>query len=379
MINQMVTIANMVVSSFIQMWPYLLVTIPLSVAVQLAGADRYINRALGSRPLIAIVLGTVVGAFSPFCSCSVIPVIAALLIGGVPLAPVMSFWIASPSMDPEIFFLSVSALGWDLAIWRLGSTLILSLAAGFVTHCVTQRGWLGERIVRSQEIPSVKDRWVMVKRGLSFILNVINSIKERLTVLVPYQRAAVMKLGSHAQMACCAAIASVDNAQVPGPVPCPEAGCDSTEEEIAKCGCSSSPTSFVRRLFTETWKATLMVAKFMALSFLLKALITLYVPSEWIVGLLGRQNSYSILAATLIGIPMYTSNVATLPMISSLLAMGMSPGAALAFLIAGPTTTLPAMAAVWGITNRRVFGLYLSFSLIGALFFGYLYGIVAGF
>jgi len=65
-------------------------------------------------------------------------------------------------------------------------------------------------------------------------------------------------------------------------------------------------------------------------------------------------------------------------MISGLLVQGMNPAAALTFLVAGRTTTLPAMAAVWGITNRRVFTLYLSFSLIGALIFGYLYRIVAG-
>ena len=109
---------NFVVENLVQIWPYLLVTIPLAVAVQLSGAAKFIRRALTARPLLAIVLATAVGAFSPFCSCTVIPVVAALLIGGVPLAPVMSFWIASPSMDPETFFLSVATIGWKLAVWR---------------------------------------------------------------------------------------------------------------------------------------------------------------------------------------------------------------------------------------------------------------------
>jgi hypothetical protein len=33
-------------------------------------------------------------------------------LSGVPLAPIMSSWIASPTMDPEIFTLSVGILGW---------------------------------------------------------------------------------------------------------------------------------------------------------------------------------------------------------------------------------------------------------------------------
>ena len=121
-----------------------------------------------------------------------------------------------------------------------------------------------------------------------------------------------------------------------------------------------------------------MVAKFMALAFFLEALITLYVPAEWITGLVGRDNSYAILMAALLGVPAYTSNLAALPMIGGLLAQGMNPAAALAFLVAGPTTTLPAMAAVWGLSTRRVFVLYVSFSLVGAVVAGYVYGLVAG-
>jgi uncharacterized membrane protein YraQ (UPF0718 family) len=122
----------------------------------------------------------------------------------------------------------------------------------------------------------------------------------------------------------------------------------------------------------------MMVAKFMALAFFLEALITLYVPAEWITGLVGRDNAYAILMAALLGVPAYTSNLAALPMIGGLLAQGMNPAAALAFLIAGPTTTLPAMAAVWGLATRRVFVLYVSFSLVGAVVAGYVYGLVAG-
>ena len=55
---------------------------------------------------------------------------------------------------------------------------------------------------------------------------------------------------------------------------------------------------------------------------------------------------------------------------------GMSPAAALAFLIAGPTTTIPAMAAVWGLATRPVFVLYASFSLVGAIVLGVVYSLV---
>ena len=60
------------------------------------------------------------------------------------------------------------------------------------------------------------------------------------------------------------------------------------------------------------------------------------------------------------------------------MAQGMNPAPALAFLIAGPTTALPTMAAVQGLTTRRVFALYVTFALAGAVIAGYVYSLVMG-
>jgi uncharacterized membrane protein YraQ (UPF0718 family) len=114
-----------------------------------------------------------------------------------------------------------------------------------------------------------------------------------------------------------------------------------------------------------------MVVKYMTLAFLIAALIDLYVPDDWIASLLGKDNPWAVIGAAGIGIPAYTSNLTALPLIEGLLNQGMDPAAGLAFLLAGPTTTLPAMAAVWGLTSWRVFVLYVSISLIGAIVMGY--------
>lgn len=375
MFDQILAIAQFMLNAFLHVWPYLLITIPLAVAVQMSGASKYIQRAFAAQPIIAIFLATAVGAFSPFCSCGVIPVVATLLIGGVPLAPVMSFWIASPSMDPEVFFLSVATLGWELAVWRLVSTLLLSLSAGFITHLVVQRGWLGTEILRRRQPTSVQSNWVLLKQGWQ-------NLKRRLT-FSPVLGFVGGQTTLAAEAPCCGSSAEITltdewkpAALAPtSPSSCSSSGCGAGSAPAAASSCSPQSPSFRQRLLTESKSATLMVAKFMALAFLLEALITLYVPSEWIAGLLGQQNRWSILAAALIGVPVYTTELTALPLMSGLLAQGMNPAAALAFLIAGPTTTLPAMAAVWGLTTRRVFFLYVSFVLVGAVVFGYAYSL----
>jgi uncharacterized membrane protein YraQ (UPF0718 family) len=381
MLDQISTIIDFIAAAFLHIWPYLVITIPLAVAVRMSGASRYINRAFQTRPMIAILLATAVGAFSPFCSCGVIPVIAALLMSGVPLAPVMSFWIASPSMDPETFFLSVSAIGWELAVWRLVATLILSLSAGFATHFVVARGWLGQWILRQQgktSAPStralLKQSWGRLTRGLASTPS-LRLVREQ--PAIASAASCSTNTSAEVRLSGSGAAAAISLA--------PTSSCDATcgaraddnPSSTQESSCSARPASFRRRLLEETWSATLMVVKFMALAFFLEALITLYVPDEWIAGLLGHQNPWAILTAALLGVPVYTSNLAALPMVSGLLAQGMNPAAALAFLIAGPTTTLPAMAAVWGLTTRRVFALYVSFSLAGAVLLGYAYHLVA--
>jgi uncharacterized membrane protein YraQ (UPF0718 family) len=406
--DELLKIGDYIFNSFLHIWPYLLLTIPFAVAIQMSGASKYIKRAFAARPMVAIILATLVGAFSPFCSCGVIPVIASLLIGGVPLAPVMSFWIASPSMDPEIFFLSVGMIGWPLALWRLAATLLLSFGAGLITHLAMEKGWLGQSILRSRKSTPVESSFKLLKKGWQQLKAQFNrtrdvrhpsthagSPSDTLLQLVPvlqtssYTGTAVGKAGC----AECASDMQIAPMGQPSPgiatrspiaAPANESCCGSQPAETDCCGsqpaetacCDESP-SFKSRLLKETSGAVWMVGKFMALAFVLEALITLYVPANWISASLGSQSPLAIISAALLGIPAYTTSLTALPMISGLLNQGMNPAAAIAFLIAGPTTTLPAMAAVWPLVARRVFILYVSFALVGAVLTGVCYSLLA--
>lgn len=391
--NEVLRIGNFTMEAFLHIWPYLVVTIPLAVAVQMSGASKYIKRAFRAKPMTAIVLATAVGAFSPFCSCGVIPIIASLLISGVPLAPVMSFWIASPAMDPEIFFLSVGMIGWELAVWRLAATLVLSFSAGFITQILMDRGWLGRQVLQSRKYPPSRSLFGRIKKVWSEFKGRPRKMplsESMVPQSMPVSASRVQLMAVNRPM---------DNA-VPG---MRFSMCTSCEAETSpvtgglrplvaesvsavneKNCCSSvqdsepaiNPSSFRKRLCKETLAATWMVTKFMALAFLLEGLITLYVPERWITGALGADNPLTIITAVLLGVPAYTTSLTALPMIGGLLNQGMNPAAALAFLIAGPITTLPAMAAVWPLVARRVFLLYVSFALAGAVLIGYTFSLV---
>src|SRR5262249_12295954 len=91
--------------------PWFLPSVLFAAGAKATGSDALIARAFVGREAWVIPIAAIVGGLTPFCSCGVIPLVAGLFAAGVPLAPVMAFWIASPLMDPTQFFVIAGTLG----------------------------------------------------------------------------------------------------------------------------------------------------------------------------------------------------------------------------------------------------------------------------
>lgn len=126
--------------ALLQTSPFLLLSIGLAAYAGATGADGLIARAFSGAPVIMIFVAAAFGGLSPFCSCGVIPLIAALLAMGVPLSAVMAFWLASPVIDPSMFALTVGVLGYEFAIAKTLAAIGLGVAGGFVTLALTRLG-----------------------------------------------------------------------------------------------------------------------------------------------------------------------------------------------------------------------------------------------
>ena len=120
--------------------PFLLASVLVAASVKATGLDHQIAVIFSGRQAPVIFVAALFGALSPFCSCGVVPIIAALLASGVPLAPVMAFWIASPLMDPEMFVLMAPVMGLEFTLAKTLSAFSIGLVAGFATHALTARG-----------------------------------------------------------------------------------------------------------------------------------------------------------------------------------------------------------------------------------------------
>ncbi len=110
----------------------------LAVAyLKATGAENLLAKAFEGNPARMIVMAALLGGLSPFCSCEVIPFIAALLAVGAPLGAVMAFWLASPLMDPAMFAITTGAIGTDFAIAKTVAAVGLGIFGGFGTQLLS--------------------------------------------------------------------------------------------------------------------------------------------------------------------------------------------------------------------------------------------------
>ena len=294
------------VTSMVGIAPYFLLAILFAGYTKASGADKLIARAFSGRIEMAIVTASIVGALSPFCSCGVIPLIAAMLASGVPLAPVMAFCISSPIMDPEMFILTAAGIHLNFAIAKTVAAVGLGLIAGFTVYAL--------------------QKWRPLDQPL---------------------------------------------------------------KEAVGCGCSKpsfDPHAKVRvnwrfwqqpqqmQEFFEVIRTNgLFLGKWMLLAFLLESLMIAYVPAEWISSFVGSDSWAAIPLSAVVGVPAYMNGYAAIPLISGLLTMGMTPGAALAFATAGAVSSIPAAMAVFVLVKRQIFVLYIALGFFGSLLAGYVY------
>ena len=140
--DQAVQSIGFTLGNLVKVAPFLLLSVGFAAVAAATGADALIGRAFAGSPLAMVLLAALAGALSPFCSCGVIPLIAALLAMGVPLSAVMAFWLASPVMDPSMFLLTSGVIGMDFAIAKTLAAIGLGLLGGLVVHALARGGRL---------------------------------------------------------------------------------------------------------------------------------------------------------------------------------------------------------------------------------------------
>ena len=105
------------------------------------------------------------------------------------------------------------------------------------------------------------------------------------------------------------------------------------------------------------------------------AVIHNWIPESWIEAVLGSNNPFGVVLATLVGIPMYADIFGTIPVAEALLAKGAQLGTILSFMMAVTTLSLPSMIMLRKAVKPKLLALFIGVCTAGIILVGYLFNI----
>ena len=112
----------------------------------------------GKPKWLARTLAIILGAITPFCSCSSVPLFIGFVEAGIPLGVTFSFLIASPMINEVAAVILVGILGWKLAALYIGSGLLVAYVGGVIMDRFKPERWVEEYVwkIHMGDTPAVE-------------------------------------------------------------------------------------------------------------------------------------------------------------------------------------------------------------------------------
>ncbi|MEC8208621.1 MAG: SO_0444 family Cu/Zn efflux transporter, partial [Pseudomonadota bacterium] len=303
---------------------------------------NFLNRHLGKEGLWTTVKAAFIGAPMPLCSCGVIPAAIGLRRAGASKSATTAFLVSTPETGVDSVSVSYVLLGPFMAIIRPIAAVCSAIVAGVLVGKDSEL----------QQVQSTESDKESTKAD--------SCCSSKQPKPVTTTSCCSKEAPAKPAQSCCSSKESQ-------PIQEQQQSC-STEKAapIQKSCCSSEqPTKAVESRFSKMKRAVsfscnklledtmiwLMIGLFFA------ALVQTYVPesflSQWGNGIL------AMLVVILISIPMYICATASTPIAAGLLLSGVSPGAVLVFMLAGPATNIATLGVVGKELGKRAVFAYL--------------------
>lgn len=128
------------------------------------------------------------------------------------------------------------------------------------------------------------------------------------------------------------------------------------------------------------WKQVVATAKKVAPYVLIGvgigAIIHNWIPEDFIVKVLGDNNSFGVVLATIAGVPMYADIFGTIPIAEALLAKGALLGVVLSFMMGVTTLSLPSMIMLHKAVKPKLLGIFIAICIVGIIVVGYFFNAI---
>ena len=271
--------------------------------------ERVRDYLAGKNRGVGYLLGSGFGAITPFCSCSSIPVFLGFTSAGIPVGITMSFLLTSPLINEVAILLLMSLLGWKFTLLYIVVGMTVGIIGGLFLDAIKAERWLQSFAAKALE----------------------NGQKNQSTT-------------------------NNDSSE----------NNESTSQSLSFSERHRFAKDETLEIFGRVWKWVIIGVG-------LGAALHGFVPDGWIEQYLGDGQWWSVPAAVLLGIPLYSNATGVIPVMESLINNGLPVGTTLAFCMSTVAASFPEFILLKQVMQWRLLAtvflmLLISFTLIGWVF-----------
>ncbi len=314
---------------FTESAPWLLLGLLIAGIINRLMPLDFLQKHMGKSDLSSIIKAAFIGAPLPLCSCGVIPAALGLRRAGASRSATVSFLVATPETGVDSISISYALLGPFMAVIRPVAAIFSAIFTGIVVMFTTK------------DITGVSHQ--TANSGCC------SSEQEKAE-----EKTCCSKKEIAEESGCCSKNSKVTN----------------KSSEIVQPQKDNLFKLIMSSLKFSAGKLLEDITKWLMIGLLLAAIIKTWVPTDFLVQ--WGHGFMAMLVMALVGIPMYICATASTPIAAGFLAAGVSPGAILVFMLAGPATNISTMGMIKQELGKSVLLVYVSSILGVSILFGYL-------
>ncbi|MBC3765956.1 SO_0444 family Cu/Zn efflux transporter [Neptunicella marina] len=338
----LIELLNNFVLLFIESAPWLLLGLLMAGMMKWLLPVNLLEKHMGTSSAGSVIKAAIIGAPLPLCSCGVIPAAIGLRRAGASKPATVSFLVATPETGVDSISVSYALLGPVMAIVRPIAAISSAIYAGLVVRIST---------TQAQTEP--------VKSTPSEAVSCCSSAKTEAKPVSSCCSSSNEQTSSQNKSSCCAS----EKPQVPAPA---KSCCGSASKKPAE---PNWQQKVINTLQFSSGKLLNDISKWLLIGLTLAAMVKTFVPVDFLTQ--WGDGFIAMLVMALIGIPMYICATASTPIALGFLAAGVSPGAVLVFLLAGPATNISTMGMIYQEMGKRTLMAYLFSIMTASIGFGY--------